>query len=1136
MFNVKKTYLIGKEKKTRMDDEPKTVTKRHTIQLDNAKLWLESANISPGNLSFVRYMISRANGNVVKCKYELKSGRYVSAIQNLRSDIRASLFGEQYVDVDFVMSHLTIMRQLLKKHDMDCTQLESFCESSPSKPEKKRAVAIMNGSALVQSDTTAMILLHAEFKQNRKQLKKTFPAIVNELEYANKNVNSCLLSVVAMKIERQCLLALDRHLKQQGFLIGMWIHDGLHVDKAKKFTLEAQKLAEAAIQTATGYHIKLAIKPMDMNQEITDTMNTKYKPMEKITVATNPMIVFSPAKVDRRNIRFLKKKGYRIAVWTHESLNKLPLAEWRKWDFEPEFVLGPRNCQRTDKKTKCVKSPYDWFDMDSLDNRKVFFIDNPDLFDSRYKKLVFGDTKMVRFDATPIKPKHVKIDKSGMRTKAGSNDKSINPIVFPGDTKCVVIAAGLNAGKSYACKEHVASGKYKRILVVTCRIQHAMSSKASLNEQKRIDNLKSDGFELYSDVLAEKRPISKCDRLIIQFESLHHLNGAQFDLIIIDEIRSVLNQCVSTVTNKGNLMLNNSILQNLLKSTKSILLDAHCFIDPMLIDYLNLVVPDNYFIYEYTYNTLKRDYVFVDSDNVGFCDRMMTQIKRGDRLLLLFRSKTEMRNIMEYIKSIVEDCKILSFDGDSTVEHMEFFTNINSVMTDYQLCCFTSKVTVSADIQVPFDGVYVFAITRGCSYRDVAQMIGRARQLRGKVFILHGAQTSTPTIDDMTEFLKVSKQLRADYGVLLTSTLDKEGRIFVDWLDPVTTCLLVHQQVEQRGCFLTNMIRLCEATGVVEFIQQKQQLTVEEQEIQGETQLKMDIAADLAGVKTMDKWRDSLTRIKTLDRWPYDEVAKRLNTKLELPTDKIDGYVMRAAGHFTDDTFRNNLDANTIKAISDYKNKCIRAKLASLSDLERMQFDHIDIAKSTGSAANVHQVMGEGVTKTIEMCKLIGFEKLPDFDKWICKTVIDNLDAKITELYNYITNISHNGTKTWGEPKNMVKGVLEKMGLTLKSKRITVDGKRGSTVYQMKWMRLSKRHEYGDVEIGDFIDKFNIKTKMLEKEIDPSGSMFDGCVQYNGMVVSTEADQIKNANELTTKKRQLEPGIQQGVKRKKIEK
>ena len=164
--------------------------------------------------------------------------------------------------------------------------------------------------------------------------------------------------------------------------------------------------------------------------------------------------------------------------------------------------------------------------------------------------------------------------------KHGRNLHSIKPITFEKWIKCQIINAHMGAGKSHASIKFIKAdaeahpGVVRRILFVTCRIQQGNTLYGTLTKEEIM-------AILYSSV---KGSLAQYDITICQVESLVRLQSSRkWDIVIVDEIRSILGQLTSDKTNKANMAMNNHLIRVFMRNADAVLLmDAHCEYDHMV--------------------------------------------------------------------------------------------------------------------------------------------------------------------------------------------------------------------------------------------------------------------------------------------------------------------------------------------------------------------------------------------------------------------------------------------------------------------------------------------------------------------------------------------------------------------------
>lgn len=134
-------------------------------------------------------------------------------------------------------------------------------------------------------------------------------------------------------------------------------------------------------------------------------------------------------------------------------------------------------------------------------------------------------------------------------------------------TKLLAVKANMGLGKTTAANKLAQKyrARNKRVLIVTSRISLSHTLHGAYT-----------GFTHYS------ARNYNADQLIIQYESLHHLIGQQpYDLVILDETRSLCASMTSIKTNRCNLRTNAKLLRLFMQQSEfPVCMDADLEIDP----------------------------------------------------------------------------------------------------------------------------------------------------------------------------------------------------------------------------------------------------------------------------------------------------------------------------------------------------------------------------------------------------------------------------------------------------------------------------------------------------------------------------------------------------------------------------
>jgi hypothetical protein len=167
---------------------------------------------------------------------------------------------------------------------------------------------------------------------------------------------------------------------------------------------------------------------------------------------------------------------------------------------------------------------------------------------------------------------------------------------FEGDVRCIAQKASMAGGKTTAMKTRLETqcSTTQRILMPTCRIGQAVAVTGLLKGEVLLDKRKLP-YKIFTYREEDNRVMCAAAPgiYIVQWESLHRLIQERdeendtvinkFDMLIVDEIRSVLTQAVSMETNRQHLKTNLTVFRGLCEMTpKVLLLDADLMMDDMV--------------------------------------------------------------------------------------------------------------------------------------------------------------------------------------------------------------------------------------------------------------------------------------------------------------------------------------------------------------------------------------------------------------------------------------------------------------------------------------------------------------------------------------------------------------------------
>jgi hypothetical protein len=222
------------------------------------------------------------------------------------------------------------------------------------------------------------------------------------------------------------------------------------------------------------------------------------------------------------------------------------------------------------------------------------------------------------------------------------------------------------------------------------------------------------------------------DRVICQIESLHHLvsgcvDGKQtsipeYDLVIIDEIESVLNHFMST-TIKGQEATFTHMYNIIFNSKKLLVLDGD--FGNRSYEYIH-EFGDNIILH----NTAKKGnkhYVFINEREV-FDKSIEKDLKDGKNVAIVSMSATIAEHFYNLYKDTYKAVSHTAKSDDSLKEHLK---DVVSFWKQFQLLCYSPTIEsgVSFDCE-HFDKIYVIVCAFSTSPRGLMQMISRIRKVR----------------------------------------------------------------------------------------------------------------------------------------------------------------------------------------------------------------------------------------------------------------------------------------------------------------------------------------------------------------------------------------------------------------------
>ena len=308
-------------------------------------------------------------------------------------------------------------------------------------------------------------------------------------------------------------------------------------------------------------------------------------------------------------------------------------------------------------------------------------------------------------------------------------DKKYQFLVFP-----------MDSGKTYGLCDYVLSHPDLSVLFITNR----KSLAEDIYEQCKEKTIKISIYTQFKSAKSRQDNIPNCKRLIIQYESLKFIGETQnFDLVIIDEVESVLNQTQSS-TNKKYAAVNYNVFTRLIKeSTKCIMMDAFLTQKstnlikrlediPYEIIKFDSGVPINYReLNIYNSNISQRERY--DSANMDVANH----IKNGERILLIHQAVKDTKNYKGQFGTAELIAKLANISIDETLcvnSLNKVSGKVNNIWSSKKLVIINTSVTVGVSYTHSnlFDRVIIYWSSK-VNPRDTIQQTMRARKLKKNI-------------------------------------------------------------------------------------------------------------------------------------------------------------------------------------------------------------------------------------------------------------------------------------------------------------------------------------------------------------------------------------------------------------------
>ena len=282
------------------------------------------------------------------------------------------------------------------------------------------------------------------------------------------------------------------------------------------------------------------------------------------------------------------------------------------------------------------------------------------------------------------------------------------------------IKSHLGSGKTTIIKNFIKNNpSIKKIIYFAPRVLFARDI---YNDLKDVD------FKLYSTL--KKDDYEETDKIIIQLESTWKVKRQKYDLIVIDEVESVLKQLVSKDTNK-NIVETYKTFEYILKNCNTII-TADAFLSNNSIEVINSIKQNAISrVIVNDFNPYKRKAYEVPGF-INLLEKMTDQVNnKNERVVFVSLLKGNADFAYDELRKKCPNKKIKYYNGQMS-EKDKKFDNIEKEWSDVDILIYTPIITcgVNYDPDIPtFHSLYLWISPNSCCIRDLFQASLRVRKL-----------------------------------------------------------------------------------------------------------------------------------------------------------------------------------------------------------------------------------------------------------------------------------------------------------------------------------------------------------------------------------------------------------------------
>jgi len=393
-------------------------------------------------------------------------------------------------------------------------------------------------------------------------------------------------------------------------------------------------------------------------------------------------------------------------------------------------------------------------------------------------------------------------------------NESINEFFTNDNIKSLNIHSPYDTAKTTLMKKIISAYKPKRVLWISYRISLTNDIKGNFKELE---------FKSYLDGYCYKTK-----KLIIQIESLLNLCDGCFDdfevpsydIVIIDEVESVLNQFNSPTFN-GNSKDTFIFLEEIIKNSKKLItLDGD--MSNRTYNYIKGFGESINIVNKVQKN--KRTFNIID-DKELFEKKILNALEQNKKIVIASQSRIRADEIHNLIKNVFPKIKVMLYSSFTGDEEKMKLDDVNNIWVNFDVIIYTPTIEAGVNFdRIHFNKIFGIFSDNSTSQRSFLQMINRVRKITDDEIVLCNADSNNKTIfklNDVKQFYNYynaeqqAKNLKCFQKNVEYKTVNNK-RIRVETYDNYSINYLynlVEEGNKQKFYFMAKFKELVEAKG-----------------------------------------------------------------------------------------------------------------------------------------------------------------------------------------------------------------------------------------------------------------------------------------------------------------------------------